>query len=555
MRSISTSHGREEWQIAQAARLRATRVLWLARQQVVADQRSQVLEKEQKLLRDAVEAGEATSLELAAVEKASSVAFQEASAFRGQQATERLAMYRAIGFTPTASVSLQAPAHRYPGQSLRSKSFCPVWKIARLDLVALPGSAMRVKKPGSARPFRPNFRLDVGLTGGRDSDRLVTAGFEIRVALPMFERNQGSYCRGVRHPQTAFRRVRGPPFRRPLGCRRIPKSVGPLPRSRLRTLDAVLPLLQRQSAVCQGSEKQGEETRTRCLSVIEAALDAEGQLLAQQRMQAELAISMDLVGPDLGTHKLLSGSFREDEGSVPGTRRQTRWCSFDRLGGLLQSRRSAVGPRSATPLWWFAAVGMLLAPSAWAGSGTAIARATMVAIPLQAYARVESVGVVPVKAGQPGFVAGLKTVPGEKVEAGAIVGRLVGPPVDASLAGRSSEIASAEGEVEAARKTLDLERQKLSKHLSMLKEVYQAEAVLTSAQARLGNARAQLAALETSLVLRAPAEGRVLTTEAASGELVAAGQTIVTLQPSSGLWLVAGFSECRRRGRTGMAGL
>ncbi len=284
----------QEWQIAQAARLRATRVLWLARQQVVADQRSQVLEKEQKLLRDAVEAGEATSLELAAVEKASSVAFQEASAFRGQQATERLAMYRAIGFPPTASVSLQAPAHGSPGPIPPLEELLSGLEDRRLDLVALRvGYASQEARLRAA--IQAQFpRLDVGLTGGRDSDRLVTAGFEIRVALPMFERNQGAIAAASATRKQLFDEYAARLFDARLDVAEF-RSRWTAAAEQVRTLDAVLPLLQRQSAVCQGSEKQGGETRTRCLSVIEAALDAEGQLLAQQRMQAELAIGLDLV--------------------------------------------------------------------------------------------------------------------------------------------------------------------------------------------------------------------------------------------------------------------
>lgn len=208
---------------------------------------------------------------------------------------------------------------------------------------------------------------------------------------------------------------------------------------------------------------------------------------------------------------------------------------------VFRQMRRVAAERTGVTLLWVAAIGMLTAPSAWAGGGTAIARARMVTIPLKAYARVESVALVRVKAGRAGFLTGLGTVPGEMVKEGAVLGRLVGPPVDALLADRKSEVVSAGGEVAATREVLDLERKKLAEHLSTLKEVYRAEAALTSAQARLDNARSRLAALKASLVVRAPAEGRVLSTEAASGERVAPGQTILTLQPSGGLWLVADF--------------
>jgi RND family efflux transporter MFP subunit len=193
-------------------------------------------------------------------------------------------------------------------------------------------------------------------------------------------------------------------------------------------------------------------------------------------------------------------------------------------------------------LFWLAAVGILGGTQpARAGSATATARARTVAVPVRAYARVEPVTVVPLKAAHAGIVAGLTIAPGEPVQAGAILGHLQGPPVEAAMARRSSDVASAQAETEAARKTLLLVREKRAARLGTLEEVYRAEAALAGAQARLGSARAQLAALQSSLALRAPESGTVLRLEAASGELMASGQTVLTVQPGGGLWLVADF--------------
>lgn len=284
----------QEWQVAQAARLHATRLSWLDRQQQLADRRSQVLDREKKLLRHAVEAGEATSLELATVEKASGAALQEATALRGQRNTESLALVRAIGFPPTASVSLQAPANGSPESIPRLDELLSGLEDRRLDLVALRlGYASQEARLRAA--VRAQFpRLDIGLTGGRDSDRLQTAGFEIRVALPLFDRNQGSIAAASATRKQLFDEYAARLFAARADVAEF-RSRWTAAADQVRNLEAVLPVLRRQSAACMRSEDRGGETRAGCLSLIEAALDAEGQLLGQQRLQAELAIGVDLV--------------------------------------------------------------------------------------------------------------------------------------------------------------------------------------------------------------------------------------------------------------------
>ncbi len=284
----------QEWQVAQAARLHATRLSWLDRQQQLADRRCQVLEREKKSLHHAVEAGEVTSLELAAVEKASAASLQEATALRGQRTTERLAMYRAIGFPATASVSLQAPANGSPGSAPRMEELLAGLEDRRLDLVALRlGYASQEARLRAA--IRAQFpRLDVGLTGGRDSDRLQTAGFEIRVALPLFDRNQGAIAKASATRRELFDEYAARLFAARAEVAEF-RSRWTAAAEQVHNLEAALPGLRRQSAACRRSEDAGGETRTGCLPLVEAALDAEGQLLRQQRLQAELGIGLDLV--------------------------------------------------------------------------------------------------------------------------------------------------------------------------------------------------------------------------------------------------------------------
>lgn len=187
-------------------------------------------------------------------------------------------------------------------------------------------------------------------------------------------------------------------------------------------------------------------------------------------------------------------------------------------------------------------VALLLAVlPARADSGMVKVRARTVAISLQGFAQVEPVTLLRLKAAQEGIVAGLKVLPGEPLKAGAVLGHLTGPVVDAMLARSRSTVASAQAALAAARKIHTLERETEATHLSTLKQFYQAEAALADARARLAMARAQLRAVQDALTLRAPVAGKVLGIKAAAGERVAVGQTLLTLQPAGGLWLRADF--------------
>lgn len=184
---------------------------------------------------------------------------------------------------------------------------------------------------------------------------------------------------------------------------------------------------------------------------------------------------------------------------------------------------------------------LLAALPARADSGMVKVRTHTVAVSLQGFARVEPVTLLRLKAAQEGIVVGLKVLPGEPLKAGAVIGHLAGPVADAMLARGRSTVDSARAALAAARKILTLEREREATHLSTLKEVYQAEAALADTQARLAMARAQLRAAQDALTLRAPVSGMVLDIKAAAGERVAAGQTLLTLQPAGGLWLRADF--------------
>ena len=160
---------------------------------------------------------------------------------------------------------------------------------------------------------------------------------------------------------------------------------------------------------------------------------------------------------------------------------------------------------------------------------------------LSAFARVEPITLLKLNAAQPGIVSGMTVLPGGTLKAEAVLGRLTGPAVDGLLAKRRSSVEVAKAALTAAEKIITGEHQKLAVRLTTQKEVYQAEADLAKARAGLDEARAQLLSMRESIVLRAPVDGIVLTVNAADGEQVQAGRTILTMQPKGSLWLMARY--------------
>jgi multidrug efflux pump subunit AcrA (membrane-fusion protein) len=100
---------------------------------------------------------------------------------------------------------------------------------------------------------------------------------------------------------------------------------------------------------------------------------------------------------------------------------------------------------------------------------------------------------------------------------------------------------SARSRLTAARRAVRIERRQLTVHLSTRQAVAAAQSAMAAARAAFDSAQSQLRVAEEVSTLRAPWAGTVLAVSAADGERVAAGQSVLTLQASNHLWLVATY--------------
>jgi multidrug efflux pump subunit AcrA (membrane-fusion protein) len=160
---------------------------------------------------------------------------------------------------------------------------------------------------------------------------------------------------------------------------------------------------------------------------------------------------------------------------------------------------------------------------------------------LSAFASAQSSGLITIAASEPGIIAGFSVLPGETVAAGQVIARLGGPQITTAVIQAKAALAGATAAQRAAETSLTVERGKLQQHLSTYQLVAQAQSALAAAIAQTTTAQANVRMLEQAITLSSPLAGVVQSVAAANGDILATGQEVATIQPSTGNWLKAVF--------------
>lgn len=153
-----------------------------------------------------------------------------------------------------------------------------------------------------------------------------------------------------------------------------------------------------------------------------------------------------------------------------------------------------------------------------------------------AYAVVEPVQMLVVRAATTGTLARFKLKAGDRVRRGERLAHLAGPTY-------ASALASARAELAAARKSNALAQDRLRATqarypvLSDRSALDRAKTALAQARAGVTRAQAHLAALIANGTIAAPVAGTVAAVLSGNGERVAAGDAIARIQPGGVLWL------------------
>ncbi len=234
-----------EWQIAEGAKLAVYRVIadeeQLARAQAV-DAR---LQKNLGVVRQATAAHEQTAVNLGAAEAATQDAHAVALGLEQDLAHQRLALKRAIGLPPDATVRLRA------GLSLPSRVATPSYasltnnlEERRLDLLAL-GKGYASEEAKLRAAILAQFpRISLGLNRGSDTSNVRTLGPALTIDLPIFDRGQGT----IAFERATRQQLRDEYFNRIFEARSdVATALSDLHalEKQIAALEAALPILQR----------------------------------------------------------------------------------------------------------------------------------------------------------------------------------------------------------------------------------------------------------------------------------------------------------------------
>jgi len=180
----------QEWQVAEAARLHAYRLVIAGKRLAAAKQAEAFFQRLRKDVKQCVALGVKTRLDLSAAKTMLQEARSKVLNAQSTMEQERLAFNRALGLPPQRVVPLE--------KDIVWQLECPPANVLfeyaganRLDLLALKlgYDSQEARVRAAVRSQFP--KINLGVTGGRDTDGIQTVGLGLSIDLPFFDRNQG----------------------------------------------------------------------------------------------------------------------------------------------------------------------------------------------------------------------------------------------------------------------------------------------------------------------------------------------------------------------------
>jgi len=170
------------------------------------------------------------------------------------------------------------------------------------------------------------------------------------------------------------------------------------------------------------------------------------------------------------------------------------------------------------------------------------------------FASVKPVYKVVIRSSATGTLEDVHLVPGDHVTRGEQLGRLGGTSYRTALASARSTAKSASRALALARDQLKVDKARYPLLVDR-GTVDQGKLLIARDRRNALNANATLGALEKHGALRSPVNGTVVRLTSSSGERVTPGDRLMTIQPSSKLWLIGSiYARDMGRIRPGMHG-
>ncbi len=181
-----------EWQKAQAARTAVYAVVALDAQAALAQQMRERLQENLKVVRQAVNLGLMTELDLSAAETASSKAESNLLMVQKKAAERRLALKQTLGLPPNAAFTLEPdielPTHYTPPSLAQLTEGL---QQRRLDLVGLRRGYESQEAAVRLAVLRQFPKIIFGGNRARDTSDVQSLGMTFSLDLPIFDHNQG----------------------------------------------------------------------------------------------------------------------------------------------------------------------------------------------------------------------------------------------------------------------------------------------------------------------------------------------------------------------------
>ena len=284
----------QEWQVAQAAKLAAYRLLTLRSQARLATALSDFLTDNVTQMRQALQRGILTGLELSAAETAHNNARTNMLELEKQVRQQQVAFNRLLGVPPDIALPLEGSIElpvRFVPPTL--EWFLDGLEDRRLDLVALRQGYSSQEATVRAAILSQFSNIAVGLYDVRDLGNFYRPGPQISADLPIFNRNQGNIAIERATRQKLLDEYTNRVFQTRNDIAKLLVTIHWL-NDQVATAQAGKPILQKLVVTLREALRQGQATVVLYYSALINLTAKQIQILTYQQQLIDTRITLEL---------------------------------------------------------------------------------------------------------------------------------------------------------------------------------------------------------------------------------------------------------------------
>jgi outer membrane protein TolC len=283
----------QEWQAALAAKLHATRVLWLSAQREELARQVQEAEDAERASLANARAGFVTLIES---EAAGALVQKRRAALLASDATlisESSLLRQALGLPQDAQVRIGIDPQDSHASAPSPEEVSRCIETNRLDLAALRAGYASQEAKLHAAVLSQFPKIGLGITRARDTTDVGTIGFGVTLDLPIFDRGQGRIAAETATRQMLFDELVARTFEATSDAARAISelaAVGPQIAEARRTVDRLRGLAERLA----DARRLGDADVMQLAQARNDVADAQVELMHLEQQEAELRIAVEV---------------------------------------------------------------------------------------------------------------------------------------------------------------------------------------------------------------------------------------------------------------------